>query len=74
MEFGLRDRIAIVTGSGEGIGRMTVLTLAQEGAHVVVNDIDLSRAEKTANEARGFGVKALAVKGAVDKQDEVNAL
>ncbi len=74
MDFGLKDKIAIVTGSGEGIGRMTVLTLAQEGAHVVVNDIDLTRAEKTANEARTFGVKALAVKAAVDNQEEVNSM
>ncbi len=74
MDLGLKDKVAIVTGSGEGIGRMTVLTLAQEGAHVVVNDIDLTRAEKTANEARAYGGRALAIKAAVDKQEEVDAL
>jgi 2-hydroxycyclohexanecarboxyl-CoA dehydrogenase len=74
MDLGLKGRVAIVTGSGLGIGRMTVLTLAGEGANVVVNDIDLSVAEKTANEARALGVKALAVKAGVGKQDEVNAM
>lgn len=74
MDFRLKGKVAIVTGSGEGIGRMTVLTLAGEGANVVVNDIDLSKAEKAANEARALGVKALAIKAAVDKQEEVNAL
>jgi NAD(P)-dependent dehydrogenase (short-subunit alcohol dehydrogenase family) len=74
MDLGLKDKIAIVTGSGEGIGRMTVLTLAQEGAHVVVNDVEASRADKVAGEARAFGVKALAVKAAVDKGEEVGAL
>ena len=74
MDLGLKEKVAIVTGSGAGIGRMTVLTLAQEGANVVVNDIDLSRAEKTANEAKGFGVKVLAIRATVDKQDEIVAM
>ncbi len=74
MDFDLKGKVAIVTGSGEGIGRMTVLTLAGEGANVVVNDIDLARAEKTADEARALGVKALAIKAAVDSPEEVNAM
>ncbi|MCJ7514446.1 MAG: SDR family NAD(P)-dependent oxidoreductase, partial [Dehalococcoidia bacterium] len=74
MDFDLKGKVAIVTGSGEGIGRMTVLTLAGEGADVVVNDIDLSRAEKTAEEVRALGVKALAIKTAVDNPEEVNAM
>lgn len=74
MDFDLKGKVAIVTGSGEGIGRMTLLTLAGEGANVVVNDIDQARAEKVANEARALGVKALAIKASVDNQEEVNAM
>ncbi len=74
MDFDLKGKVALVTGSGEGIGRMTVLTLAGEGADVVVNDIDLARAEKTAAEAKALGVKALAIKAAVDSPGEVNAM
>src|SRR4030042_2225900 len=74
MDFDLKGKVAIVTGSGEGIGRMTVLTLAGEGANVVVNDIDLSRADKVAGEARALGVKALAIKAAVDNPEEVNVM
>ncbi|MBU2648458.1 3-oxoacyl-ACP reductase FabG [bacterium] len=66
----LKDKVAIVTGSGEGIGRTTVLTLAEEGAHVVVNDCDLDKAENVAEEAKKLGIKALAVRANVaDKKD-----
>lgn len=72
MDLFLKGKVAIVTGSGLGIGRMTILTLAGEGANVVVNDINQSVAEKTAEEARALGVKALAIKAGVDNQNEVN--
>lgn len=74
MDLGLKDKVAVVTGSGAGIGRVTVLTLAEEGAHVVVNDLNRALAEKTAAEARAFGVKALAVGGSVTEQEEVETM
>lgn len=74
MDLFLKGKVAIVTGSGLGIGRVSILTLAAEGANVVVNDINQAVAEKTAEEARALGVKALAIKASVDNQDEVNDL
>lgn len=56
----LQNRVAIITGSGRGIGKATALTFAREGATVVVCDIDEATIETTAAEIRAEGGKALA--------------
>src|ERR671928_958845 len=49
----LDDRVAIVTGSARGIGRATAELLAEQGAKVLVNDLDGDVAEQTASEIAG---------------------
>jgi 3-oxoacyl-[acyl-carrier protein] reductase len=71
----LEGKVALVTGSGRNIGRATVLKLADEGAHVVVNArSNRQEAEAVAREARDLGVKAVPVLADVGKKAEVETL
>jgi 3-oxoacyl-[acyl-carrier protein] reductase len=71
----LEGKVALVTGSGRNIGRATVLKLAGEGAHVVVNTrANQQEAESVAREARDLGVKAVPVLADVGRKAEVEAL
>ena len=57
----LQDKVAIVTGGGQGIGRGIVLCLAEEGADVAVIEINESAARKVAGEVQEMGRRSLAV-------------
>ncbi|MDT0496128.1 SDR family oxidoreductase [Algiphilus sp. W345] len=61
----LKDKVAIVSGSGRGIGREIALKLASEGAHVVVNDLDAAPADDTVAAIRDLGGQAVACAGSV---------
>jgi len=67
----LRDKIALVTGAGTGIGKAIALTLCSEGAKVVVTDIDLESAKKTAEEITDRGGEVMALKMDVTKKEEI---
>lgn len=70
----LTEKVAIVTGAGQGIGRAISLRLAQEGAKVVIADIKESAGEAVATEIEKSGGKALAVQTDVSKADSVEDL
>jgi len=70
----LDDRVAIVTGSGRGIGRATVLRLAEEGAAVVVSDIDPEPAQETAEEVVKNGGRAISFAGDITQMEQAQAL
>jgi 3-oxoacyl-[acyl-carrier protein] reductase len=65
----LEGKVAIVTGSGRGIGRSVALKLASEGARVVINDLDVEPAQAVAKEIRDAGGEAVVCAGGVTAPD-----
>ncbi|HQF02810.1 MAG TPA: SDR family oxidoreductase [Phycicoccus sp.] len=65
----LEHKVAIVTGSGRGIGREIALKLAAEGAAVVVNDLDEAPAQQTVADIEATGGRATACVGSVTEED-----
>ncbi|WP_329240221.1 SDR family oxidoreductase [Actinoallomurus sp. NBC_01490] len=61
----LDKKVALVTGSGRGIGREIALKLASEGARVVINDLDAEPAEHTVADVEAAGGAAVACVGSV---------
>ncbi|MYA76111.1 MAG: SDR family NAD(P)-dependent oxidoreductase, partial [Gemmatimonadetes bacterium] len=59
--FSLKDRVAIVTGAGTGIGQGIATAMAESGARVVLTGRTRSRLEETGETIRGFGGEALIV-------------
>jgi 3-oxoacyl-[acyl-carrier protein] reductase len=57
----LKDKVALVTGGARGIGQAIAMTFAKEGADIVVADVNLEVAQKTASEIESLGRKALAL-------------
>jgi NAD(P)-dependent dehydrogenase (short-subunit alcohol dehydrogenase family) len=67
----LKDKVAIVTGGAQGIGQGIACCLAEEGADVVIADINMENANKVAGEVRALGRKALVVEADVTRKDKV---
>jgi len=67
----LKDKVAIVTGSGRGIGEGIVLRFAEEGAKIVINDVNEADANAAVEKVKAAGGQAVAVIGSVASRDVV---
>ncbi len=69
----LKDKVALITGAGQGIGRLTAMTFAREGARVVVADINMTSAQATATAIEQADGRAKAVFLDVSRPESVDA-
>jgi len=70
----VKDKVAIVTGAATGIGQTAAEVLAQEGAKVVVADIDVAGGEATVGAIRGKGGTAFFVQADISKEAEARRI
>ena len=72
--FNLSGKIALVTAGGHGLGREYCIAMAEFGADVVCNDIDLGLAKETVKMIEQYGHRALALQADVSSQGEVDRM
>jgi 3-oxoacyl-[acyl-carrier protein] reductase len=74
MTRALEDKVAIVTGAGRGLGKAFALKYAEEGAKLLLPDISLERAEKTAAQIRSAGGEAVAMETDIAEESATSAV
>lgn len=72
MDLGLKGRVALITGAGQGIGKAITLVLAEEGCNVGICDVNEETLRQTADEASAKGVEALPIRADVTKKEDTD--
>jgi 3-oxoacyl-[acyl-carrier protein] reductase len=70
----LQDRIALITGAGNGIGRATAMRFAKEGAKLVISDLDEAGLSETRQKLEAEGSEVTAVVGSVASRDDAQKM
>lgn len=72
--MGIKDKVAIITGSSNGIGKEIALEFARSGSKVIVNGRNKEAINKTVDEIKSFGGQAIGIEADLKKREEVEAL
>jgi NAD(P)-dependent dehydrogenase (short-subunit alcohol dehydrogenase family) len=70
----LQNKVILITGAGSGIGKSSALLFGQEGAHVIVNDLDAVKGAETAAEIESNGGKAIFLQADVTDPESVKTM
>ncbi len=71
----LKDQVAVITGSAQGIGKTIAETFAREGANIVITDINIEKAQATADEIKSkYNVETIAIASNVTKLSDCENL
>ncbi|MDG0808414.1 SDR family NAD(P)-dependent oxidoreductase [Cohnella rhizosphaerae] len=70
----LNDKVCLITGSGSGIGKSSALRFAQEGATVIINDLDPAKGRETVDEINENGGKATFLPGDVTSPTDMERM
>jgi len=73
-QFYLKEKVAIVTGSGQGIGKAIALTFAKAGAQLIIADLNVETAKKTADLVHAIGNEAIVVQVDVRNEKQVDRM
>ena len=66
----LKNKTAVITGAGRGIGQATAILFSKEGANVFVTDIDKEPLDETISKIKSFGGKVIGITGDVRKKED----
>lgn len=70
----LKDKVAIITGAAQGIGKATAIKFAKEGAKIVVGDLNLDSLQEVITEVKEIGAEVLSYAVNVTKRQEIQAM
>jgi len=69
-----QDKVAIITGTGAGIGQATAVRFAEEGAKLVLADLDETAAQRTRQTVEDMGCKAVAIRADISRESDARAI
>ncbi|MGH7488253.1 MAG: SDR family NAD(P)-dependent oxidoreductase [Bryobacteraceae bacterium] len=70
----VKDKVAIVTGAGAGIGEAIALRFAEEGARLILNDIQEANGRRVLEEVKKTGAEAVFVRADISKEDDAESI